>query len=235
MVYSCIKYIRSIIYPSVCVLCERKSSLPVDLCADCLADLKGNSSRCSRCGLPLAHEQATNVCGACIKSPPPYLTTLSAFDYEQPVKQLISNLKFNNRIQLAKVLAHAWLQQFTGGDIDVPEAMVPVPLHRSRLQQRGYNQALELARPVARVLGIPLLTREVVRSRATLPQTDLTARQRRQNIRGSFQVCLQQPYGHVAIFDDVVTTGSTVRELAKTLKQAGVERVDVWCIARASR
>jgi len=122
---------------------------------------------------------------------------------------------------------------YLSGREDKPQCILPVPLHKKRLRQRGFNQSIELARPVAKKTGLTLLLNHVVRVRETEAQTGLDAKQRRKNIRGAFECVKAMPYEYVAILDDVVTTGSTVNELARVLKKAGVKRVDVWSIARA--
>jgi ComF family protein len=118
----------------------------------------------------------------------------------------------------------------------VPDQLIPVPLHADRLRERGFNQAVELARPIARHFGLPLNLKGVRRVLPTPPQSDLSRKQRLKNIRGAFEVVqgIAQPVsGHVVIIDDVMTTGSTADELAKVLRRAGAERVEVWVCARA--
>lgn len=117
----------------------------------------------------------------------------------------------------------------------MPHYLLPVPLHPERLRERGYNQALELARPLSRILGIPIAHRLCTRRRATLAQTSLDGGERRRNLRGAFLPSLGEMPRHVAIIDDVVTTGTTVEELARTLRLAGVEVVEVWACARAGK
>ncbi len=118
-------------------------------------------------------------------------------------------------------------------DEELPELIIPVPLHRARLRRRGFNQALEIARPVARRLDLKLESRAIRRVRSTSAQMDLPARKRRANIRGAFAVRAGLAATHVALIDDVVTTGATVNELSRVLRRAGVERVEVWVCARA--
>jgi ComF family protein len=115
---------------------------------------------------------------------------------------------------------------------DKPELIIPVPLHEKRLKERGYNQSLEIARPIARQLKIPLAISVCDRIKHTPPQSSLSKYERQQNLHGAFSIHRTIPVKHVVIFDDVVTTGSTVVELGKILHQAGIERVDVWCVAR---
>lgn len=233
MVYNCLIYIQDKLYPHICCLCGQSSQLHMDLCKDCLGDLLDHGQLCHRCGSPVSVMQTDAICGHCLKQPPPYRHTLSAFCYEAPLTRLITRLKFNGKIQLANMFARAWIHQHGNKDIEIPDAILPVPMHRRRIWTRGYNQALEIARPIARHFRLPVLIDHVVRTRPTKPQSDLNARERNLNIRGCFQVMKAIPYQRIAIVDDVVTTGSTVRELASALAVAGVEVVDVWCIARA--
>ena len=118
--------------------------------------------------------------------------------------------------------------------VELPDLLLSVPLHRRRLRQRGYNQALELARPLAQALHVPLRHDRLQRRRHTGAQTELDAVSRRRNVRGAFAVRegVALP-AHVAILDDVMTTGATLAECARVLRRAGVARVDVWALARA--
>jgi ComF family protein len=160
-----------------------------------------------------------------------------AYDYAAPVSTLIHWMKFEANLaaalSLGVLLAEAVARTQMEASAEPPDAIVPMPLHRSRLRSRGFNQALELARPVSRRLQCPLLTRVCVRDRATEPQSVLdTSADRRRNVAGAFS--LHRPlvgYRHIAIVDDVVTTGATARELARTLRSAGVERVVLWACA----
>lgn len=233
MVYNCLKYIQNKFYPHICYLCGQSSQLHMDLCEDCLGDLFNHENVCYQCGLPVSDMQTDAICGQCLKQPPPFRHTLAAFCYNAPLTRLIAGLKFNGKIQLANMFARAWLHLHGNKDIEMPEAILPVPMHRRRIWTRGYNQALEIARPIARHFRLPVLVDHVIRTRSTRPQSDLNARERNSNVRGCFQVTRAIPYQRIAIVDDVVTTGSTVRELASALSVTGVEIIDVWCIARA--
>ena len=234
MVYNCLNIIHTVLFPYVCSLCGQDSQLDMDLCGDCLADLQTPFATCKQCGLPITTGENSPVCGNCLKSPPHFQNTLAAFSYSAPITRLIADLKYNGKHPLARVFADAWLHHFADHDIALPEAIVPVPLHRRKMWTRGYNQALEIARPIARHYQLPILTDHVVRTRHTRPQTELDARERKKNVRGSFRIKKEIPCSHVAIMDDVVTTGSTVRELARLLADSGVAKIDVWCIARAT-
>lgn len=159
--------------------------------------------------------------------------SLSAFAYQPPISNLLLGIKFGKNLRelatLGELTATGILPQLT----KVPDAILPVPLHHARLHKRGFNQALELARPLAKQLGIPLLTRAITRSKATLPQTELDSSQRQHNLQQAFQFHASAPYRHIAIFDDVITTGATARELAALLFANGIEQVEIWSCARA--
>lgn len=221
------------LYPPTCLLCDAPGHDGLDLCAGCAASLPYAEHACRRCGreLPAAAPEYL-PCGRCQKKPPLYDSLTPLFYYQEPARYLLHSLKFHRRYACARLLG-TMLAARLAGLADPPEAIVPVPLHPRRYAERGYNQSLELARHLSRQLAIPLNFRHCRRIRATLPQTTLDPIQRRRNLRGAFHVEPSWPASHVAIVDDIVTTGSTVGELAKALKRAGVVRVDVWCCARA--
>jgi ComF family protein len=145
---------------------------------------------------------------------------------------LIGGAKFRSRLNLARLLGQCLALSLSERDAEMPGLIVPVPLHSKRLRERGYNQALEVARSLGRELSIPIAAGCCARVLATAPQAGLEQKERRRNIRGAFDVLRPPPADRVAIVDDVVTTGSTVSELARVLLKAGVKRVDVWAVAR---
>jgi ComF family protein len=216
--------------PSRCLLCGAHGERDRDICDACAAEMPRNRSCCARCALPLA--QQTALCGACIRHMPPWTAAWAPFRYGWPLDRLESRYKFAADLAAGRVLAGLWREE--PPPVSLPQLIVPVPLHRSRLRSRGYNQALELARPLARHLAIPLRIDVLHRSRLTGAQTELDAVERRHNVRGAFIV---EPRArlpaHVAVLDDVMTTGATLAECALALKRAGVSRVDVWALARA--
>jgi ComF family protein len=148
------------------------------------------------------------------------------------VDHLLQQLKFNGRLEVAQLLGQVMADWLAAVSDASPDHFIPVPLHDSRLRERGFNQALELARPIAKRLGLPLDIHACRRTQATEPQTGLPRKARLKNIKGAFEV-VRPVSGHVVIIDDVMTTGSTAHELAKTLRQAGADRVEVWVCARA--
>jgi ComF family protein len=225
------------LYPPRCLLCghpgQKQGAAAVDLCHHCQSQLPLNQHVCCCCALPLPKEISSGaVCGRCQKKPPAFDASISLFRYEQPAVWLVQQLKFNDRLAHAKLLGDMLTNKIHSLD-ERPQCIIPVPLFKQRLRQRGFNQSVELAKPVAKRFGIPLELAFVKRVRSTESQTGFDAKQRRKNIKGAFSVVKPIPYNHVVILDDVVTTGSTVDELARVLKKAGVKRVDVWSIARA--
>ncbi len=225
------------LYPPHCLLCGagyRGGRAPLDLCPACLADLPWNRPACGHCGQPLP-EGAPPLCGRCLRRPPLFDRLYAPLRYAAPADRLLLAFKFHGRMAPGRVagelLAEALVQQGTAP----PAVIVPVPLHPQRLAQRGYNQALELARPVGRRLGVAVASGLVQRLRATAAQSELTRPARRRNVRGAFAVVGALPRGTIALLDDVVSTGATVTELTRTLKRAGAERVEVWAVARAGR
>ncbi|HET7931470.1 MAG TPA: ComF family protein [Rhodanobacteraceae bacterium] len=216
--------------PAHCLLCGARGQGHLSLCPDCAAELPRNQVCCARCALPLA--VPAPLCGRCIKRAPAWDAAWVPFRYEWPLGQLETRFKFGGDLAAGRTLSLLWAAA-THPEV-LPEAIVPVPLHRSRLRRRGYNQALELARPLAKTLGRPLLPDALQRTRATAAQTDLSAIQRRRNVRGVFAVRDRAALpAHVALLDDVFTTGATLGECARVLRRAGVQRVDVWALARA--
>lgn len=233
MVYDWLKFIHSAIYPPHCVLCGAPGTGGRDLCAGCLDALPRNHTACLRCGVPLS--QGETLCGSCAKKPPPLEASHIPFRYSSPLDHLLLQLKFHQKLYLAPLLGGLLADALVKRREPMPDCLVPVPLHTERLRERGYNQALELARVVSNRLGVPVDATLCLRKRATAPQTALDGRERRRNLRGAFWVREGTTPQHIAIIDDVVTTGTTVNELARTLRRSGAQRVEVWACARAGR
>jgi ComF family protein len=216
--------------PWHCQLCGGAGAEGLDLCAACADEIPRNRSCCRRCALPLP--VAAELCGACQRSLPPWQAAWAPFRYGWPLDRLESRFKFGQNLAAGRSLAALWQREPMA--IERPELILPVPLHRSRLRRRGYNQAMELARPLAKALALPWRRDVLRRVRDTAAQTELDRAARRRNVRGAFVLRsgVALP-AHVALLDDVMTTGATLAECARLLKRAGVRRVDVWALARA--
>jgi ComF family protein len=220
--------------PPQCLLCAQRSDSSRDLCVGCAGDLVRNHVCCPRCALPL--QTPAPFCGECLKREPPFTATFAPFVYGQPLDQLMMRLKFGHSLAAGRVLSQLWIDVLRESPLSRPDLLMPVPLHPSRLRERGYNQALELARPLAQALAIPLRHDMLSRTRATPAQANLDAKARRRNLKGAFSIVENVTLpAHVVVIDDVMTTGATLRECARTLLRAGVARVDVWALARAPR
>lgn len=228
----CINSVQRWLCPPTCLLCGAPGADGLDLCSACRGTLPWNTSSCTSCAAPLP---VPGTCGQCLGHPPPFDAALAPLLYRPPLDWLVQGFKFNQRLVPGRLLGELLMGHLAEHITACPELIVPVPLHPLRLRERGYNQALELARPLARRFGIPLAHGLVRRTRATATQSLLDAGERRRNVRGAF--ALAQPLGarHVVIVDDVVATGSTVGELARLLRRAGAERIEVWAVARAGR
>ncbi|MGE4073668.1 MAG: double zinc ribbon domain-containing protein [Lysobacterales bacterium] len=216
-----------------CALCGVEAA-GARLCADCVALLEHSGPACARCAEPLP--MATPLCGKCLKRPPAFDAAWAGFFYRAPFDHLVQRLKFNDALSVGRALAPIWSaalrERLRAPEAIRPQALIPIPLHRSRLRQRGYNQALELARDLGAELELPVLPQALLRARATAPMPGLDLLTRRRNVRGAFAPGHGALPQRVALIDDVMTSGSTLNEAAKTLKRAGVVRVEVWVLAR---
>ncbi len=234
IVDKCIKYVRTRLQPRHCYLCENLNNHPLyDICHECLDELPYKNQSCSRCGLNLETSN-TPVCGQCLSLPPSYDVLLSPFEYHFPIDKLITELKFRKKLYSAYTLGQLFSKYIQLKATPLPECIIPVPLHPKRLQQRGYNQSLEIARVVSKNLNIPIERKLCERVKNTKPQSGLDAKSRQQNIHNAFKIKQQHDYSHVALFDDVVTTGHTVEALAKLLRQQGINVIQVWSVARVT-
>lgn len=206
----------------------------LDLCRGCREDLPRNRRACRICADLLP---APGLCGHCQTHGSSLDQVVAPYLYQPPMDHLLTGLKFRGQLHHAPLLAELLIEELRHQVDPLPEALVPVPLHEQRIRQRGYNQALEIARPVARTLGIPLHWSLVRRRRATPPQSGLNEASRRRNVQDAFEYPHKEPipFSHVAILDDVMTTGSTVEVLARLLKHHGVSTVSAWICARTPR
>lgn len=190
----------------------------------------------------MASMTARNICADCVRRPPAFDATFCAADYTPPVDQLVLALKFGGQLALAPVFAHMLVdaalhrEPHDPGPTLLPDMLCPVPLGRERLAGRGYNQALEIARPLSRSLGIALEPRLLLRVRETEAQSGLAAGDRRHNLNNAFVVSPEAVGrvcgSHVGVVDDVMTTGETLHELAGTLKRFGAAKVSNFVFAR---
>lgn len=219
-----------LLLPTRCLVCRAPGGEALDLCPACEAALPWNRIACPGCALPLPVPAATR-CRVCRSGAAPLAAVHAAFVYAAPVDGLLRRFKFHADLAAGALLAQ--LMAGTGAGWPRPQALLPVPLHTARLRRRGYDQARELAAPLARALGLPLLDRALVRVRATGAQSERDAAERRRNLLGAFAVRPDAVLpAHVALVDDVMTTGATLHAAADALTRAGVTRVEAWVCAR---
>lgn len=216
------------LFPPRCLVCDEAGDAHLDLCAACHEDLPDLRSACPACALPLGLADAGTRCGQCMGSTTSLTEVRAAFLYQWPVDALLRRFKFQADLAAGRLLSQlmaARLEERSAAGL-----IVPVPLHAKRIRERGYDQAAELARPLARALGHPF--RRLLRRRiATLPQSELDAEARRRNVRAAFE-CVAPAPDYVVLVDDVMTTGATLRAAAWALRRAGASRVDAWVCAR---
>lgn len=242
----------ALVWPSRCLVCKEAGVAGHDLCHACHAALPWNRSACAHCAIPLpavpscdiadsanaadsANTSLSQTCGDCLSTPPPIELTHATFIYRAPIDKLLPRFKFHQDLAAGRLLAQLMLSSVPSGPM--PDALIPIPLHRARLRQRGYDQALELARPLSRALAIPLRDDLLIRTRHTAQQSSLDAEQRHRNVRGAFSLRPQSRRpaalpAHVALIDDVMTTGATLHAAALALRKTGIARVDAWICAR---
>ena len=223
---------QATLYPPTCLLCGAQGRQERDLCHECAQDLPHNPHACKHCALPLPSGSAVAVCGFCQKRPPGFDRAFAPFRYQNPVDHLLGRFKYQGSLSHGRLLGDLFLQQLIASDAPLPEVIIPAPMHASRLRERGLNQTAELARHLSRSLNIPWRHDVLLKQRHTDTQRGLTRRQRRQNIKGSFVCEGPLPWRHVALLDDVITTGTTAEEMARSLRRAGIEEISLWAVAR---
>lgn len=221
--------------PGLCWLCRMPLALASwGICSVCCRALFIKQTVCPQCGLPAAISGLP--CGRCLQKPPPWQQLVMVNDYVPPLSSLIHRLKFSRQPEVARALARLLLLAVARAHREQgspwPDRLISVPLHRRRRWRRGFNQSDLLCRPLARWLTCAWDSTELIRVRATPVQHQLSARRRKHNLRHAFRLELPVRGLHIAIVDDVVTTGSTVAEIAQLLLRGGAATVQVWCLCR---
>lgn len=224
----------NLLLPRSCIVCNQNLSAENSqfCCQHCYELLPFQNNACQHCGQQFA--APLDICGHCISKPPQFERCFCAFAYQDPIKELIQAFKYQQQPSLAKVLAKLLHQEVCDHQFDKPEALIPVPMHYSRLRERGYNQALLLAKELGKLTKIKVDNQILSKQKAVPAQALQNKRQRKKAVRGSFSCVTKAPYSHVAIIDDVVTTGSTISEITKILRKKGVNCIQVWAIAHTN-
>ena len=223
--------------PPVCLLCgtSLRHTTEQYLCSTCSnACLQQPTDACNICSEPFsASSSVEHSCGHCRSDPPPFIWLKTLGLHEKTLRHAIQQLKYAHRFQLARPLAHLLLHHLQAElEAFAPDAVVPVPLHKSRLRQRGFNQALLVGRHIGKAMDIPVYTRHLQRIRPTRSQTDLNRKQRHANLNGAFVLQDQLPATRILLIDDVATTTATARACAGVLTRAGCQ-VAVAALSRA--
>ena len=219
--------IAHLLLPQDCLLCGIRS-VRQQPCPDCRQDLPfHHGDACPVCGIPSPQAE---ICGNCLKHPPHFDATCAAFIYAFPLDALLRALKYQGRLAIAELAGTLLAQRVASRPR--PDLVIPMPLHPQRLRERGFNQASEIARVVARRIAVPLAMDAVLRIRATEPQAGLPLERRGKNIRKAFACTQDLTQKRIAIVDDVMTSGASLNELARTLKAAGAAHVECWVTAR---
>ena len=222
---------QSLRFPSICTLCNQFHKNRLAVCDFCISLLEPLGTACQHCAHPLPDDLYL-VCGQCIKNPPHFDRTISAYKFVDPIRGLLHQFKYHNGLFLGAFFSELILNAYYKSPIR-PQCLIPVPMHPKRLRLRGFNQAAILTQLIARTLKLPYDLTSCQKKVNTTPQASLDGEQRQKNLRKTFYI-KPLPYDHVAVIDDLLTTGSTANELAVTLKNSGIKRVDIWCCARAT-
>lgn len=227
--------IKHNIFNPICLLCASPQGNNYALCSPCLNELPWHpASSCPQCGLT----SSGMVCGSCISSPPDFDATHSVFLYHYPIDKMMQRYKYGNMLNISHTFGQLLaekspLRTLNTSSVDL---IIPMPMHPTRLRERGFNQALEIAKILTKNCKEKLDYKGVERQTLTPPQASLPLKERVKNIKGAFKVnteTIDKLAGkRIAIVDDVMTTGASLNELAKTLKKAGASHVECWVIAR---
>ncbi|MGB4812061.1 MAG: ComF family protein [Methylophilaceae bacterium] len=225
LINNCAK-INHWLFSSQCVLCTAPVKTSKGLCSACFDALPWhNAPQCQQCGLLSNHP----ICGQCLKSAPEFDVTVAALRYAFPLDALMQQFKYGSTLQTAHLFADLISAHHAMQNLDL---IIPMPLHPKRLKERGFNQSLEIAKLLAKQQNIPIDYHCCARTKYTAPQASLPLKERVKNIKGAFACHIDLTGKRIAIIDDVMTTGASLNELAKTLKKAGAAHVECWVVAR---
>lgn len=230
-----------LVYPPLCILCREPVSEPDSLCPACWRELHFiDDPVCAACGLPFEIDAGEGtLCASCLSRPPLFDRARAILTYDDLSRKPVLALKHADRLDLVPAFGR-WLERSGRALVEEADVIIPVPLHRTRLWTRRYNQAAELARALSRLTKLPMAPTALIRRKATPSQGSMpSAEARRRNMAGAFLVPkLERPVvagRRVLLVDDVLTTGATANACARALKRAGVSAVYVLALARVVR
>ena len=247
-----LEVIKHAIFKPNCLLCASPQANVHGICSQCLVDLPWHpKSSCSQCGLSSSGHLSSSgqVSGSCISSPPDFDATQAVFLYQYPIDKMMQRYKYGNMLNISHTFGQLLAEKTpitssntgtlnisalntTSLNISAVDLIIPMPMHPTRIKQRGFNQALEIAKVLTNNCKHKLDYKSVVRQTLTPPQASLPLKERVKNIKGAFKVKNNLAGKRIAIVDDVMTTGASLNELAKMLKKAGASHVECWVIAR---
>ena len=218
-----------VLLPGTCILCEAGTHRKLDLCADCESELPWLRHACLLCSIPLP--DGDTICGRCLTKKPPFACCYSSFLYSYPIDRMIIEFKENRKLHighlLGNLLADSFPKHFT-----LPDLLIPIPLHKTSLKQRGFNQSLEIAEVLSNRWSVPVDSRNCSRVVKTNEQKSLSLKDRTRNVKDAFAISRAYQGERITIVDDVITTGATAKELARLLMSNGAGSTEVISIAR---
>lgn len=223
----------SLTYPlafrKICDLCNLPFVGQHALCDPCIQLFPKINTPCLYCALPLPESQ-NRICGLCIQHPPQIYQTIIPYPFIEPLRNIIHQFKYHEGLHLSSALSHLIWQHVSL--VEKPQLLVPVPIHPKKLKERGFNQSILLTKHLSQWLNLPYDIHLCEKALHTPSQASLSAHTRKINLEYSFKVKKPVSYEHIALVDDVYTTGSTCLSLAAKLLASGAKKVEVWCIAR---
>ena len=218
-----------------CYLCNALAEQAGRLCNRCHARLQYINNPCMQCGEPMPSTGLSSTrCGRCLATPPAYDLCEAPLQYTGIAKKLHHEFKFHQQLAAGKILAGILCDYLAERRHQLPQALVPIPLHARRMRQRGFDQSLELSRQLGRQLGIEILDNQLCRTIETAPQSGLNRKERRKNLSHAFAANNARPgLKHIALIDDVMTTGCTFNAASLVMRQSGIATIEVWAVCRS--
>ncbi|MDF1757300.1 MAG: ComF family protein [Legionellaceae bacterium] len=221
---------KNIRLPAICILCNQYHYEKHAICANCNDFLIPIGHSCRICSIPLANIEIS-ICNSCSLCKPYVDKVFTGFLYEEPLRSLLHKFKYQHSLYLTSLLTEIMLQAKINERMF--QCLIPVPIHKKRLQERGFNQAAVLAMHLSKIIKVPYDIKSCRKIINTPSQASLKSKERKINLINAFSV-RDLKYKEVTLIDDLMTTGSTANEIAKTLKENGVHKVYLWCCARAT-
>ncbi len=224
-----ISRLKGTLFSRNCLLCQQKLDFTGWICDECDQHLPRIQSACPICAAAVNQK---GVCGFCLSQKHYFDNTLVPFEYKQPINRLIYQFKYQQHFYAYRPLVEELISMIKQIQQPVPELIIPVPLHPRRIRQRGFNQSGLIARALAKEFNVNHNNCLIIRHKFSKPQVELSAKERQQAVQNAFTVVTKTHTKHIALVDDVITTTQTVNQVARALKQAGVEKISIWALAR---